>query len=287
MGHLSARTGSRGTFRAILLGVVFGSAVGCDGASADSASRDGATGPLLVLAASSLTEVLGAAARAYEARHPEVRVETSFAGSQALRLQVTHGADADVFASANAAHARALHREGLVEAPRPLADNALVVVSPADRPLAELRSLAEVDRIVLAGPEVPAGGYADALLSRGAERFGAAWRDAVYARVVSREPNVRAVLAKVVLGEADAAVVYATDAAALRSPGQVHVLAIDDPALAVRARYEVAVARGAPHPERARAFVAFLLGPEGRGLFRRWGFAAPAPTAATAAGATP
>ncbi|HJK95699.1 MAG TPA: molybdate ABC transporter substrate-binding protein, partial [Polyangiaceae bacterium LLY-WYZ-14_1] len=176
---------------------------GCDGGSRGAqgpeAAPDTLQGRLLVLAAASLTEAMGDAARAFEAEHPGTRVETSFAGSQALRLQVEHGVRADVFASANPAHTGALRRAGLVRPPEPLVDNELVVVTPAGRPLESLRQLTLAERIVLAGPEVPAGAYADRLLDQADAVFGAGFARTVRGRVVSREPNVRAVLSKVVL----------------------------------------------------------------------------------------
>jgi len=277
------RTGAAAT-AAVLL--VVGPLGGCEARPGESPAREPGTvtaaprGRLLVLAAASLTEALGDAARAFEAAHPGTRVETSFAGSQALRLQIAHGVRADVFASANPTQTRALREAGLVDAPAPLVDNELVLVTPAGRPLGHLRELPRARRVVLAGPEVPAGVYADRFLDRADAVFGEGFARRVRARVVSREPSVRAVLAKVVLGEADAALVYRTDARAA-GPGKVATVAIDDPRLAVRARYEVAVLRRAPAPELAAAFVDYLLGPSGQRFFAARGFAPrPAPAAA-------
>jgi molybdate transport system substrate-binding protein len=232
-------------------------AAGCgDEGAAGGTSAAGGERPT-VLAAASLREVLPAMDDA--ARY-------SFGGSDTLALQIRQGAPADVFASAAPKYTQELFREGLVEKPRLLAANRLAVIVPSGNP-ADVHAVGDLTargvRLVLASEEVPAGGYArEALRSLG---LGAALRN-----VVSEEPDVKDVVGKVALGQADAGIVYTTDARAAGS--RVRVVPV--PARAQPdIRYEIAVAASAPHPESARAFVARATGPEGRAALARAGFA--------------
>lgn len=175
--------------------------------------HDPETHSVEVFAAASLTDAFRALELEYEALHPDVDIVTTFAGSQVLRLQIEHGAHADVFASANLQHADALHSEGLVEAPTPFAHNGLVVIVPEGNPagIADFEDLTHADRLVIGTSSVPLGAYTQAMLDRAPVPFA----NAVRASVVSTESNARLVRAKVQLGEADAAIVYRTDAAGL------------------------------------------------------------------------
>ena len=215
---------------------------------------------LTVFAAASLREAFSEVARAFEARHPGVHVALQFAGSQELRVQIENGAPADVFASADDRQ-MALAREQALS-PAVFARNLPVLIVPRDNP-AGLRSFADLPkarRIVLAAREVPIGAYSARILS-------AAHLD-VEARVVSRELNVRQVLAKVALGEADAGIVYRTDAR-----GHPEVQQIEIPReLNVVAEYPIAALRRAPHPALAKDFVALVLSPAGREALARFGF---------------
>ena len=213
----------------------------------------------MVFAAASLTDAFGAVAEDFERANPRIDVKLNFAGSQSLRAQIENGALPQVFASANRAHMVALERAGLVDEPRIFATNRLVVVVPRDNPagIERFEDLVKAERLVLAGDHVPAGIYAGRALASVGEGFA----EAVRARVVSRENNVRQTLQKVVLGEADAAIVYASDAHAAR--GDVKVVPIDD-AHEVVASYPVATVAGAPHGRLGELFVAHLLGPTGQ-----------------------
>jgi molybdate transport system substrate-binding protein len=227
-----------------------------------------------VLAAASLAEAFAEIAAAFERAHPGRRVELTFAGSQVLRTQIEHGASADVFASADTAHADALAQAGLLRTPRTFARNLLVVVAPAGP--GRVQGIEDLSRpgvrLVLAAPTVPAGRYAGELLAALAagRTDGAGFVARVEGNVVSREPNVRAVLAKVALGEADAAIVYRTDAASSARVREVRL----PQGVEVRAQYSIGVlARGRPAAP-ADAFVAFVLGPGGRSILLRHGFGA-------------
>lgn len=222
------------------------------------------TTTLSVFAASSLTDAFTDLAGAFEEAHPDVEVRTSFAGSQTLRLQIENGAPADVFASADVEHMQALESQGLVGAPRVFAHNELVIIVPLDNPaeIDQLGALAGAARLVIGAPEVPLGRYTQEMLTR--TDFG----DAVMEHVVSQEANARQVRAKVELGEADAAIVYRTDAL---GSDRVRMIPIPAP-VNVRTEYLVAVTERTAHRDAAEAWVELLRSPEGTRVLRQHGF---------------
>ena len=233
---------------------------------------EGARTELVVFAASSLTEAFADIAHAFEGEHPDVDIRPVFAGSQTLRLQLEQGAVADVFASADAEHIAALGAAGLVEGSRVFACNELVVIVPRDDPAA-IASFSELDRahrLVVGSANVPVGAYTRRVLERSAAVYGPDFADRVRARIVSQEANVRLVRAKVELGEADAAIVYRTDAEASDA---VRVVAI--PAeIGLRAAYPIARVTTSTVPSVADAFVAFVRSQSGLSILERHGFAA-------------
>jgi molybdate transport system substrate-binding protein len=236
--------------RAVLLLAVVALLAGCGG---DDEPR------LTVYAASSLTEV-------FEQLAPDARF--NFAGSDELATQLREGAKADVYAAASPRYPGELYREKLVDEPVVFATNRLVAVVPAGNP-AGVRSLDDLARpgvrLVIGGEGVPIGDYTRDLLQL-ADRLD------VLDRVVSEEEDVRGVLAKVALGEADAGFVYATDA---REAGD-DVVAIELPdAVQGRIEYPVAVVRDTKHGDEARDFVELLRSPRGRKALRAAGFGLP------------
>ena len=179
-------------------------------------ARAGGPRELVVFAASSLREAFAGLGATFERQHPGTKVSFALAGSQELRTQIEHGAQADVFASADWTHMRALVAARLAASPRTFARNEPVLVVPRENP-AQLRTLADLPRatrIVLGAAEVPIGAYTQRILDAASRRYGAAFRSSVEAHVVSRELNVRQVLSKVALGEADAGVVARSAAVA-------------------------------------------------------------------------
>jgi molybdate transport system substrate-binding protein len=227
---------------------------------------------LRVSAAASLAESFQEIARIFEQAHPGDRVELNFAGSQVLRTQIEQGASVDVFASADLVHADALRQAGLLGSYEVFARNRLVAVAPATR--ARVRGLQDLARpgvkIVVAGPSVPVGRYTTQVVSKlgAAGLFAHDFAARLQANVVSQETNVRAVLSKVALGEADAGFVYATDAAAA-----ANVAVIDVPAgCNVAAEYPIGVLGRSALPEQARAFVALVLSEQGQTVLRTFGF---------------
>jgi len=228
------------------------------------------SGTLSVYAASSLTEAFGELETAFEAAHPDIDVSVTYAGSQILRLQIEQGAPADVFASANLEHMEALVDSGLVAESRVFVRNELVVIVPLDNPagIESLEDLPEASRIVLGTRNVPVGRYARDVLRLAAPTLGEGFEAMVLSRVVSEETNVRLARAKVELGEADAAIVYRTDAG---SSDRVRIVEIP-PEFNVIADYPIGVLRRTTVPATAEAWVSLLMSPEGRTVLARHGF---------------
>ena len=229
------------------------------------AVRPGASPPstLTVYAAASLTEAFRDLGRALEAAHPGLTVQFNFAGSQQLALQIEQGAPADVFASADEATMQRLVDGGLVAgSPTIFARNRLAIVVPPGNPKG-IRALADLGRpglvVVLCAPAVPAGRYAREAFAKAGVRVPEA----------SEEADVKAVVTKVRLGEADAGVAYTTDVRA--AAGAVDGVALPE-AHDVIARYPVAVLRDARNRGAAEAFVAFLASEDGARILARFGF---------------
>lgn len=232
------------------------------------------TTTLTVLAAASLSEPFEVIGAQFEAAHPGVRVVFSFANSQQLARQMAGGAPADVFASASEKYINTAVESGRVQAGsvQVFAANRLTAIVPADNPagLTALEDLARPGlKLVLAAPETPAGSYTLEFLDKAAAVLGTTYKDAVLANVVSYEDTVKAVLAKVRLGEADAGIVYGSDA--VTALDAVRVIAIPE-ALNVAARYPLAVIADSPNAALAEAFVAYVLSPQGQAALTEAGF---------------
>jgi molybdate transport system substrate-binding protein len=225
---------------------------------------------LTVFAAASLREAFQELAATFEHEHPGVTVSLALAGSQELSTQIEHGAPADVFASADIKHMAALAAQKLVSTPRIFARSEPVIVVPKGNPagIGGLRDLPRAHRIVVGTPEVPIGAYTLRILDAASLRYGSDFRSRVEARVVSREVNVRQVLAKVALGEAEAAIVYRTDAAPSKAVEAIPI----PPELNVIAQYPVAVVSGASQAALGQEFVELLLSRAGQQVLARFGF---------------
>jgi molybdate transport system substrate-binding protein len=232
------------------------------GPAAGHAER-GVESRITIFAASSLTDVFPKVDR---------RPRFSFAASSTLAEQIRQGAPADVFASADLRNPRQLRSAGICGAPRVFATNALVVVSPRANP-GNVRTVFDLRRpglkIVIAKQGVPIGDYTRKVL----RKLGL-WR-AVLANVVSQEPDARGVLAKVALGEADAGVVYRTDAATVTTRVRVIRLpARSQPSV----KYGICVVSSTANRQGAQAFVDRVLGRIGRSKLAAAGFGLPAAT---------
>ena len=211
---------------------------------------------LAISAASSLSEAF----TAFDSRQ-----RYSFGGSNALEMQIRQGAPADLFASASPVNTQSLFRAGLVERPVTFAGNRVALIVPRSNP-AGIRSVYDLRsrpvKLVIAGPAVPVGGYTRTVL----RRLGLS---SVLSKVVSQEPDVKAVAGKVALGQADAGFVYVTDARPVRE----RVTVIPIPArVQPRIRYEIAVVSRSASKATARRWVARLLSVQGRTALRNAGF---------------
>lgn len=244
-------------------------ATGCSAAASHPETRS-----LSVFAASSLTEAFTEIGRNFEAANPNVTVRFSFAGSQTLKTQIEEGAPADIFASANKPEMESLIASGFVatDAAQIFLQNGLVVILPSENQigLGKLQDLARPGvKLVLAAEEVPVGKYTRQSLDLMNGQFGMDFKDQVLANVVSNEDNVRQVVAKVQLGEADAGIVYTSDAVAVPD-----LKRIDIPAgLNVSAEYPIALLARSDHDELGTAFIDYVLSAEGQAVLQKWGFA--------------
>jgi molybdate transport system substrate-binding protein len=231
---------------------------------------------LTVFAAASLRQAFERLAERYASVVPGVTVTLAFDGSSAHRARIEQGARADVFASADVANVQALADAGhAAGAPRAFAGNALTIVTPPDDP-GRVATPADLARpgviVVAAGETVPITRYALVAIGRLAKLPGypADYAAGVAANTVTREDDVAAVVAKIQLGEGDAAFVYSTDA---RRVPSLRVVMIPAEANVV-ATYAAIDLRDAPHPAAAGAFLDWLVGPEAQAELRSFGFSA-------------
>jgi molybdate transport system substrate-binding protein len=232
---------------------------------------------LVVFAAASLTEPVREIAQAFGAAHPGVHVSSNFASSQRLRLQIEQGARVDLFASANERYVQELVTAGLIPSADTavFAHNRMVVILPADNP-GQIQFLADLARpglkLILAGDQVPAGIYARQVLANlsTAAPYGPDFKEAVLRNLISNEDNVKQVVAKVQLGEADAGFVYRSDVTPDRVD-QLQQIPIPDP-FNVLATYMAGIPGATSQAGLAREFMDYLLGPEGQNILARWGF---------------
>ena len=216
-----------------------------------------ASGRLTVFAAASLTQVFPRINRA---------PRYSFSGSDQLAFQIQQGAPADVYAAASPRYPEQLYKQGLVQKPIAFATNSLIVLLPRSNP-AHIRSVFDLTKpgvkVVIAEPSVPVGAYTLTVL----ENLGIT--SGVMRNVVSRESDVKGVVGKVVLGEADAGFVYKTDARPVR--GKVKTIGLR-PSAQPRVVYEVAVVKRSRHLKAAYRYVTQLVRPRAQSMLAANGF---------------
>ena len=232
---------------------------------------------LNVFAAASLTESFTRIGKAFEAANPGVKVVINFAGSQQLAQQIIQGAPADIFASANQKQMAVVVKDGRIAtgSEQPFVKNRLVVIVPKDNP-ADIRSLHDLAKgdllLVMAAGEVPVGQYSLEFLDKAAQdgNFGPAYKYQVLKNVASYEDNVKTVLSKVSLGEADAGIVYTSD---ISTSNTSRVTQIDIPdALNIIASYPIAPVQDSPNLDLAKTFIEYVLSTEGQSTLARYGF---------------
>lgn len=239
---------------------------------------------IVVFAAASLTDAFDELARSFEQERPDVRVVTNYASSSRLAIQLTEGAPADIFASANAPQMETVIAAGRIDASTVeyFASNKLVALVAADTQsemagrISTFRDLALPGvRIAVAAHSVPVRVYTERVLERAAAdgAWGTGFVAAFRRNIVSEESNVRQVAQRVALGEVDAGTVYFTDVTAdIRDA--VRVVEIP-PAFPERAHYPIAPLSDSDYPEDAASFVAFVLSTAGREILATHRFGAP------------
>jgi molybdate transport system substrate-binding protein len=253
-------------FRTRLAALLAAAALALAGCGGDSGGGSGSPPEIKVFAAASLTAAFTKLGEQYRSANGGTKVSFNFAGSQALATQIQQAAPADVFASADLANMDKV--KDLVGTPKNFASNLLAIVVEKGNPkhVKGLDDLARPDlKVVLAAEEVPAGRYATQVLDQAG----------VAVTPVSREDNVKAVVTKVSLGEADAGIVYVTDVGA----GGDKVEGVDIPRdQNVLATYPIATVTAGKAQDKAQAFVDLVLSDQGQQVLQQYGFLPPPTT---------
>jgi molybdate transport system substrate-binding protein len=229
---------------------------------------------LSVFAAASLRGPFTVLGEQFHKNNPDFVVSYNFAGTQELRTQLEHGAKADVFASADQKHMNELVKTGQVQSPTVFVHNepVIVVAKESTQLVKSLADLPSLERIVLGVSDVPIGRYSIQILDRASGVYGADFRKQVEAKVRSRELNVKQVLAKVTLGEAQAGIVYRSDV--LSQQDKVSIVTIDSK-INVIAEYPIALTTASTIKDAGQRFVAFVLSKEGQRELSKAGFTSP------------
>jgi molybdate transport system substrate-binding protein len=250
-------------------------AVGCSAGSAP--PTDVGRVELTIVGAASLKGALEAAKSTYEAAVPGTTLTMSTDSSSTLATQIEQGAPADVFLSADTAQPTRLVEGGFTSGDMvAFATNRLTIIVPSDNP-GDIRTPADLARpgvrIIAAGDEVPITKYAEQLVDNlaGESGYPADFAAAYAANIASREDNVKAVVAKIELGEGDAGIVYVTDA---RASTKVKTVDVPDDAN-VPATYSGIVVKASPNGPAAKAFLDWFAGPAGQSILASFGFEPP------------
>jgi molybdate transport system substrate-binding protein len=260
----------------LLLVLVVASACGSTTTGGASATATPQLVNLRVFAAASLKGAFTKIGTQFTSLHPNITFTFNFAGSDTLAGQITQGAPADVFASANNKQMNVVVKGGEIDSStvQVFAHNRLVVVIPTSNPgnITTLQDLAKPGKkIVLADKTVPAGQYALQFLANANAdpSFGSSYQADVLKNVVSYQTDVTSVLNQVALGEADAGIVYITDAAT--QPTKLSTITIPDN-LNVIAVYPIAPIKGSSSSSAAQQFVAYVMSSDGQSVLASFGF---------------
>jgi molybdate transport system substrate-binding protein len=233
---------------------------------------------LKVFAAASLKSSFTAIQTKYQQAHPTVKIVYNFAGSQALVQQITQGAPADVFASADQKNMKKLSDAGLATDPKTFADNTLAVIIPVGNPahITALKDLANKGvKIDIAASTVPVGSYTLQVLDKlgKSSAYGPTYESSVKANFVSQEDNDTAIVQKVELGEADAGIVYTSDVTAAAAT-KVKFISIPT-TFNIIAQYPIAVLKNATDTSDAQTFVQYILSSDGQAILTKYHFLPP------------
>lgn len=251
-------------------------ATGSTTAGAPASTVTAASGTLTVFAAASLTESFAEVKASFEKANPGVTVVYNFAGSQALVTQLTQGAKADVFASADQPNMDNAVKGGVIAGtPQIFAKNKLIIIAPKDNKagIQSAKDLAKPGiKFDTAQDAVPVGKYTQQVFDNFSKLpdYGADFKVQVAKNTVSQEDNVKAIVQKVQLGEADTGIVYATDAQAAKD--KLTIIDIPD-AQNVIAAYPLAVVKDAKQAALGQKFVDYLVSTDGQAVLAKYGFA--------------
>ncbi|MCY0902205.1 MAG: molybdate ABC transporter substrate-binding protein, partial [Firmicutes bacterium] len=228
---------------------------------------------LIAFVAANATDPFNSVIRSFDQSHPGVDVQASYTGTQILQTQLQQGAPDDLFLSADRSHIVAIQREGLVSDFFPVSRDDEVIVVPKSNPahITSLEDLAtEPVSLIIGVTSVPIGKYTREIFQRADRVYGPEFATTALRHVVSEEVNVKQILEKVALGDAEAGVVYQTDVTPnVRS--EVNVIRIPVSLNVVATNY-IAVPIHAPHQKLAHELLAMMLSPSGQAIFRRFGY---------------
>jgi molybdate transport system substrate-binding protein len=232
---------------------------------------------LLIFAAGSLADSFPASGELYENQNPDQRLVFNIAGSHQLASQILQGAPADVFASANWAQMQKLINADFIDAKnvQSFASNSLVIIFPVENQ-AGIQSIADLAKpglsLVLGDHAVPVGKYSLEFLDQISQTtgLGPGFKTLVLSNIVSYETNVRSVLNKVLLAEADAGIVYSSDIHAFPAGeiGQIEIPAEFN----VDAKYYIAPLNTSAYPGQSQDFINFIRSKDGQALMQQFGF---------------
>lgn len=223
---------------------------------------------LTIFAAASLSEAIPTLTQAYQQEKPEISFQYHFAGSQQVRTQIEYGAQTDLAFFASAKDAQYLSDVGLTQYTSSFAFNELVIIVPKDNPknISTAQDLEKPHQLILADTAVPAGRYSEQLLENLNSEYGPNYANKVLNNVISRETNVRLVVSKISLNEADAGIVYRTD-----TNTTVQVIEIPDQHN-ILAEYQLVLPIDTKNQREAREFADFVLSDKGQDILRSLGF---------------
>jgi len=253
-----------------LLATVVLAAAGCGGGDSSGGGSGSSTpkgGTLSVFAAASLTEAFTQLAQTYRSDHPGWTVKVNFAGSDQLAAQIEQGVPADVYAAASPKYPEELQGKNLIGDTTNFATNSLILIVPTDDP-ANIKTpddLKKGAKLVVGDPAVPVGSYTETVL----ENLGISDSDL---NIVSMEQDVKAVLSKVELGEADAGFVYVTDA--LSAGDKVKQIQLPAAAEAT-ATYPIGIVSASNETEAAQQWIDLVTGPHGQKVLQDLAFGPP------------
>jgi len=228
---------------------------------------------LTAFVAANATDPFNQAIRVFETQHAAITMQANYAGTQVLQTQLEQGAPDDIFLSADLSHIQQIQKEGLIKTFFPVSHDEEVIVVPKSNPagITSLRDLGEKKvKLIIGVTSVPIGQYTRKIFTKADSVYGAAFSTNALGHVVSLETNVKQILEKVALDDADAGIVYKTDVTA-DMLAKVTVIQIP-PQLNFIATNFIAIPRGAPHAQLAEDFMKLILGPTGQQIFLHDGY---------------